>query len=117
MPLVDIQRVVCNVFIFSEISELLWEGSTKGKALMYSLIISWHSLDGAAAWEDASFSVFHKAMECSFELIDTIRDSLHPPTLDIQCQLFSVATLFYKPEEKNRESGWKETGLCTLGLL
>lgn len=48
MPLVDIQRVVCNVFIFSEISELLWEGSTIDKALMYSLIISWRSLDGAA---------------------------------------------------------------------
>lgn len=117
MPLVDIQRVVCNVFIFSEISELLWEGSTKGKVLMYSLIISWRSLDGAAVWGDASFSVFHKAMECSFKLIDTIRDSLQPPTPGIQSQLFSVATLFYKPEEKNRESGWKETELCTLGLL
>lgn len=116
MPLVDIQRVVCNVFIFSEISELLWEGSTKGKVLMYSLIISWHSLDGAAVWGDASFSVFHKAMECSFELIDTIRDSLHPLLTYRVCSFLSPLCST-SPEEKNRESGWKETELCTLGLL
>lgn len=83
MPLVDIQRVVCNVFIFREISELLWEGSTKGIVLMYSLIISWHLLDGDAVWGDASFSVFQKAMDCSFELVDTVRDSLQPPAPDI----------------------------------
>ena len=75
--------MVCNVFIFREISELLWEGSTKGIVLMYSLIISWHLLDGDAVWGDASFSVFQKAMDCSFALVDTVRDSLQPPAPDI----------------------------------
>lgn len=40
---------------------------------MYSLIISWHLLDGDAVWGDASFSVFQKAMDCSFELVDTVQ--------------------------------------------
>lgn len=98
--------MVCNVFIFREISELLWEGSTKGIVLMYSLIISWHLLDGDAVWGDASFSVFQKAMDCSFEFIDPFRDSLQPPAPDIQSLLFSVATLFYKPRREEQRVLW-----------
>lgn len=95
--------MVCNVFIFREISELLWEGSTKGIVLMYSLIISWHLLDGDAVWGDASFPVFQKAMDYSFELIDTVQrrkqgttsmylqcNSTHPDTL---CLLYQAHSL------------------------
>lgn len=98
--------MVCNVFIFREISELLWEGSTKGIVLMYSLIISWHLLDGDAVWGDASFPVFQKAMDCSFEFIDPFRDSLQPPAPDIQRLFFPVYALFCKPRGEEQRVLW-----------
>ena len=73
---------------------------------MYSLIISWHLLDGDAVWGDASFPVFQKAMDCSFEFIDTVRDSLQPPAPDIQRLFFPVYALFCKPRGEEQRVLW-----------